>query len=365
MADLKADLKAVTEKLADLKKQCLEKSATSKGEVAISPSGTPSKMTKARSLGGHFGKAMCVKFASRDGIMTSCGQDGLILLWDTWKGIRMTTPTTLPSQFSMMAAISPDAKLCCAGGLNNVVHMYKIESKNLSFIGDFEGHDGYVSCGEFDGESNLLTCSGDATLCYWDVTGKPTEPVFKLSEHSADCGGCDISGSSFVSCSNDATVKFWDKREKKSTGTVRFTEGDELSKVKFIPGQENTVAVSVAGEGAGKNHGKFMVVDVRAMAKLKSFNGFNAADEKEKAFECMSVAWSKSGRVLFGSTTDDVDPNNMLVFDINGGEAPIQKLKSGALRTNDVAVSADGCGLAGCNWNCGDIKSVKNIVIYA
>ena len=102
-----------------------------------------------------------------------------------------------------------------------------------------------------------------------------------------------------------------------------------------------------------------MVLDLRAMARLKSFEGVTHHD-----FECTSVAWSSSGRLLFGGTSDTDDPRNMLVYDINGGKKPYSKLRTGSLRTNDVAVSKDGCGVAGCNWSAQDPK-VKNIKIFA
>jgi len=292
--------------------------------------------------------------------MSSCGQDGLLLTWNTQKGCRNTF-VQLPSQFAMMSCIAPDGGMAAAAGLNNVIHLYKVEGKECKFLYDMEGHDGYVPCANFiNGGKNIISCSGDSNLAFWDVN-KKDDAVYKLEDHAADVGGVDSSpdGNTFCSCSNDSTVKFWDGRSKECTGTVRFTEGAELSKVRFIPGSTTTAAVSVAGEGKGKNHGKFIIVDARAMGKICSFNGTS-----KKNFEAMSVGWSNSGRVLFGATTDDDDPKNLMVFDVANGPDSVQKLTTGSLRTNEISVSKDGCGVAGCNWVDGDIKSNKNISVF-
>ena len=281
----------------------------------------------------------------------------------------------MSSAFAFCTAISTDASMVCAGGLTNVMNMYKLNGPAsgpcvASFVGNFEGHDGYVSCAKFFvGKSEVLSSSGDSTLALWDAGRGAKAPVAVFREHTADVSACDVSSSArdvFASCSTDGTVKFWDKRSGSTTGTVRLSEGDDLSQIGFVPGSSTTVACSVAGEGRGENHGQFLVIDARAMAKLTSFRG-----TASKRFECTSVAWSGSGRLLFGGTTDDDNPKNLLVFDVNGGKDATQKLKTGDLRTSDVAVSKDGCGVAGANWMNGmsnrysEGKAHQNISIFS
>jgi guanine nucleotide-binding protein G(I)/G(S)/G(T) subunit beta-1 len=376
MADLKQELAQIQGRLAALKKDCLAKMGEHGGDAVINAGSAVARKLKARparKLGGHFGKAMSLDFAE-GGIMSSVGQDGLLLVWDTWKGCRKAQPITLSSMFAMCTAISTDADVVCAGGLSNVLHVYTLNGpasgqRAGSLVGDFEGHDGYVSCAKFVDKREILSSSGDGTLACWDVSRGAKAPVAVFREHTADVSACDVSSSArdvFASCSTDGTVKFWDKRSGSTTGTVRLSEGDDLSQIGFVPGSSTTVACSVAGEGRGENHGQFLVIDARAMAKLTSFRG-----TASKRFECTSVAWSGSGRLLFGGTTDDDNPKNLLVFDVNGGKDATQKLKTGDLRTSDVAVSKDGCGVAGANWMNGmsnrysEGKAHQNISIFS
>ena len=183
--------------------------------------------------------------------------------------------------FALCTAISTDADVVCAGGLSNVLHMYTLNGPAsgpwvASLVGDFEGHGGYVSCAKFFVDKReVLSSSGDGTLACWDVSrgagsggGLPRahrrrERVRRVVRRARV----------FASCSTDGTVKFWDKRSGSTTGTVRLSEGDDLSQIGFVPGSSTTVACSVAGEGRGENHGQFLVIDARAMAKLASFRG--------------------------------------------------------------------------------------------
>ena len=99
MADLKQELAQIQGRLAALKKDCLAKMGEHGGDAVINAGSAVARKLKARparKLGGHFGKAMSLDFAE-GGIMSSVGQDGLLLVWDTWKGCRKAQPITLSS----------------------------------------------------------------------------------------------------------------------------------------------------------------------------------------------------------------------------------------------------------------------------
>mmetsp|Transcript_22640 Transcript_22640/g.22405 ORF Transcript_22640/g.22405 Transcript_22640/m.22405 type:complete len:119 (-) Transcript_22640:289-645(-) len=60
----------------------------------------------------------------------------------------------------------------------------KIEGKNKPLMA-FQAHQGYLSSLSFITPKNLVTCSGDSTVCLWDLP-KTDLPVHKFEEHTED-----------------------------------------------------------------------------------------------------------------------------------------------------------------------------------
>ena len=69
--------------------------------------------------------------------------------------------------------------------------------------------------------TNLVSCSADKTVCYWD--GNKGKRVRRFSEHGGIVNCCSVvrDGSEiFASGSDDCSVILWDSRNKHSAGIL-------------------------------------------------------------------------------------------------------------------------------------------------
>ena len=113
------------------------------------------------------------------------------------------------------------------------------------------------------------------------TVGVTTLDVFKMD------------GNVFASGSNDLTFRIWDIRMRNSC-FFKSVEGESgVSVVKFMPENINTLAVG--------NNSEIDIWDLRALGKV-----CNLIDNNENYVTSTSLAFSKSGRLLFSQYPTDI-----------------------------------------------------------
>jgi WD40 repeat protein len=163
--------------------------------------------------------------------------DRNLYFWDVATG-KLVRKLAGPGAGPVTVAVSADSKRCLAGGNDNVIHLYDLETgKELDKL---QGH-GDKCQGVFspDGKT-VLSYSPDKTLRLWDAnTGKLWH---KLEGHQAACSGVFSPDSKQVlSFSADKTVRLWDA----STGAaLSALDGptDEVTFASFLPAGDKVVA---------------------------------------------------------------------------------------------------------------------------
>jgi guanine nucleotide-binding protein G(I)/G(S)/G(T) subunit beta-1 len=126
----------------------------------------------------------------------------------------------------MTCAYCPGAEMVAAGGLDNIVSIYKLSPDKRAMTNEkpaaeLAQHEGYLSCCRFIDATQIVSSSGDSTCILWDISRGAPRGVF--TDHSGDVMSislCPSNPSIFVSGACDALAKVWDVRtpgEKEST----------------------------------------------------------------------------------------------------------------------------------------------------
>jgi len=103
----------------------------------------------------------------------------------------------------------------------------------------------------------------------------------------------ESNGNIFATGSGDTTVKLWDIREKKSCVCTFKGSDSSVNCVKFLPGMLTTLA-------AGSEDSIIRLYDLRALKELATY-------QKDKDFKSInSIAFSKSGQILFASSSNSL-----------------------------------------------------------
>ena len=129
---------------------------------------------------------------------------------------------------------------------------------------ELAGHDGYLSCCRFIGESQILTSSGDSHCMLWDVELGQLKQTF--SDHDGAVMSVSIlpkiDPNVFISGSCDSVAKVWDIRTGKCTMTLRGHESDINSVTLFPDGKSF---------GTGSDDSTCRYFDIRACAQVTEF----------------------------------------------------------------------------------------------
>ncbi|KAK9136359.1 hypothetical protein Syun_015689 [Stephania yunnanensis] len=259
----------------------------------------------------------------------------------------------------MTCAFSPGGQSVACGGLDSVCSIFSLNSPsdqdgNLPVSRTLSGHRGYVSCCQYvpDGETHLITSSGDQTCILWDVSTGLKVSTFGgefSSGHDRDVSSVSISKSNpklFISGSCDATARLWDTRTaSRATHTFHGHEGD-VNTVKFFPDGQQF--------GTGSDDGTCKLFDIRTGHQLQAYyQELGDADVPTVT----SIAFSVSGRLLFVGYSN----RNCYIWDTIMAKVV---LDLGSLqnshddRVSCLALSADGSALCTGSWD-------RNLKIWA
>mmetsp|Transcript_24886 Transcript_24886/g.44965 ORF Transcript_24886/g.44965 Transcript_24886/m.44965 type:complete len:346 (-) Transcript_24886:289-1326(-) len=289
---------AAEAEVATLKEQIqnvrTEKKDSSMG--AVNPKGSLRDIRKPiktrRTLKGHFGKVYAMNWAGDSQTLVSASQDGKLIVWNAYTTNKVQAIPLRSSWVMTCAFEQTKGNLIACGGLDNVCSIYNIQqqSTNARAAKELVGHDGYLSCCRFVDEGHVVTSSGDSSCIYWDVdTG---EVVKTFTDHTGDVMSVAVSTENsniFVSGSVDTTAKIWDLRNGKCVQT-HTGHTQDINSVAFFP---DGFAI-----GTGSDDSSCRLFDMRCYGEVNKF--------QSDKITCgiTSVAFSKSGRLMFGGYDD-------------------------------------------------------------
>uniref|UniRef100_A0A0C9QSG6 TSA: Wollemia nobilis Ref_Wollemi_Transcript_11855_1801 transcribed RNA sequence n=1 Tax=Wollemia nobilis TaxID=56998 RepID=A0A0C9QSG6_9CONI len=304
-----------------------------------------------RTLQGHTGKVYSLDWNGEKNRIVSASQDGRLIVWNALTS-QKTHAIKLPCAWVMTSAFSPSGQAVACGGLDSVCSIFHLNSQfdkdgHLPVLRTLSGHKGYVSCCQYvpDGDSHLITSSGDRTCILWDVTTGQRMSIFGgefPSGHIADVMSVSINEANpklFVSGSCDMTARLWDTRiASRATRTFHGHEGD-VNTVKFFPDGQRF--------GTGSDDGTCRLFDIRTGHQLQVYSQHH--NENDIA-TVTSVAFSFSGRLLFAGYSNGacyVWDTLMAKVVLNLGD--LQNTHAG--RISCLGLSADGSALCTGSWD--------------
>ena len=210
-------------------------------------------------------------------------------------------------------------QMFAVGGFDGAINLKNIvinndRKDNEAGTKKFTGHQGSVSAIQFMNTAFMISASLDSVLLLWDINSQG-KIVSSYREHTSEVTCLDVNevnGNIFATGSGDTTVKIWDIRERKACVSTFQGSDSSINCVKFLPGRLSTLA-------AGSEDSSIRLYDLRAVKELGNY--------KKDIYDnnsVNSIGFSKSGIILFASTTE----NNILSFwNIFGKEIPFYRYK--------------------------------------
>lgn len=286
-------------------------------------------------LRGHLAKVTSLQWASDNQLLLSASQDGKLIIWDTFtrKKVYMIV---LKTTWVIGSAISPSMNFVASGGLDNLISLFAIKSResNVKLVREMNGHNGYISSLRFVNDQHLLSCSGDKSCALWDV--EKGQIITKYCGHANDVSSITLSKqmpNTFVSASLDQTCRVWDIR---CSDGMQYFEGHEqdVNDVDFFP--VNSYAFASCSDD-----GSCRLWDLRADQPIGVYI--------DDYISCgsSSVAMSKSGRLLLAG----YDDFNCHVWDTLREER-VGIMSAHENRVSSVTISDSGIGVATGSWDC-------------
>lgn len=332
---LKSQIETLRSQKADqtLAEACL-KSDLFSHDGAVNP------IKSRRILRGHFGKVYAASWSGDSVHLVSASQDGKLIIWN---GVNFNKIQSIPLTSSWVITCAYEQtvnRLVACGGMDNICSIYRVDKSGggggvVRTTQELVGHMGYLSCAYFASERVVLTASGDASCCCWDV--ERGKPLGTFKGHKADvmsvCGS-RLDTNIFASGSVDSSAKIWDLRTGSSVLTFRGHSGD-VNSVTFFP-DGNAI-------GTGSDDTSCRIFDLRAASELSAFG------TPQIMSGITSVSFSHSGRFLFAGYEDNflrcwdvaADPSRGCALQLGGHEG----------RVSSVAVNPLGDAVLTGSWD--------------
>jgi len=140
----------------------------------------------------------------------------------------------------------------------------------------------------------FVSSSQDSQIGLWQVD--ETRAMHMYNDHTVGVTTLDVfkmDGNVFCSGSIDLTFRVWDIRMKNACFRKSVEGESGVTVVKFMPENINTLAVG--------NNSEIGIWDLRALGKV-----CNLVDNNENYMTSTSLAFSKSGRLLFAQYPTDI-----------------------------------------------------------
>lgn len=238
----------------------------------------------------------------------------------------------------MACAYSPSGNMVASGGLDNLCTLWKLppnDSEDAKLVCELMHHEGYISTIKFIGtnDDEVLTASGDSSICLWDVATKKVKTTF--NDHQGDVMSLDFleEKRAFISGSIDTTAKLWDARSGRSAVATFVGHDSDINAVRAAPGG--------VAFGTGSDDSTCRLFDIRALRELGRYT------HSKIVGGVTSLAFSKTGRVLFAG----YDEASLYTWDTLQGGDPIEHLCQHDFRISCLGVSPDGSALCTGSWD--------------
>lgn len=288
------------------------------------------QLKQRKNLKGHLAKIYAMHWATDSRQMVSASQDGKLLVWDTFNGNKLVA-VPLKSSWVMSVAYAPSGNLVASGGLDNMCTVVNIKAASPKTLRELDAHTGYLSCARFLSDNEIITASGDTTLCLWDLETGKQKIVY--TSHIGDCMSLALSPdmNCFISGACDSLAKLWDVRD----GQCKQTFSGHTSDINAIGYFPSGNAIVTGSDDCGCK-----MYDLRSDQEVISYQdaSLNAG--------VTSVALSLSGRILFAG----YDDFNCNLWDTLKGER-VGVLSGHDNRVSCTGVPADGMGVCTGSWD--------------
>jgi len=289
-----------------------------------------------RTLRGHLAKIYAMHWASDSRNLVSASQDGKLIVWDAFTTNKVHA-IPLRSSWVMTCAYAPSGNFVACGGLDNICSIYSLKTRegNVRVSRELPGHTGYLSCCRFIDDNQIVTSSGDMTCALWDIeTGQQTT---SFTGHTGDVMSLSLEPNmhTFVSGACDASAKLWDIRDGMCKQTFSGHESD-INAITYFP-----TGLAFA---TGSDDATCRLFDIRADQEIGMYSHDNII------CGITSVAFSRSGRLLFGGY-DDFNCNIWDVLRQDRCASQIGVLAGHDNRVSCLGVTEDGMAVATGSWD--------------
>jgi len=261
---------------------------------ATTAEGTQSAEPEKR-MEGHSGFVEDIALSSDGQYALSASWDKSLRLWELKSGncIRKFNDHT---KDVLTVAFSPDNRQIVSGGRDNKLKMWNTLGE-CKYTIDRDGHTDWVSCVRFSpAQTSPLIVSGgwDNVVKVWSLT--EFKCLNTLRGHKGYVSSVCVSpdGSLCASAGRDGTARLWDLSRGEHLYKLNEEKGDAIHQISFSP---NRYWLTAATEQA------IRIWDLESKAIVAEL--VPETQKNSVAPECISIAWSADGSVLYSGYTDN------------------------------------------------------------
>ena len=145
---------------------------------------------------------------SRDNILASGGDDGVIMLWNVLAGTQVGAPLEQGSAVYTLA-FSPDGKTLASGSKGGALTLWDVAKRKQ--LANLEGHNDDVFTVAFSPDGRILASGGkDTAVVLWDVAARrPLAIPFRNHTAAVIQVAFSQDGKTLASCSYDKSIILW------------------------------------------------------------------------------------------------------------------------------------------------------------
>lgn len=245
-----------------------------------------------RRLEGHSDFVSAVSLAHTGNYAITASWDRSFRLWDLTDG-QCKRKFIKHTNDVLAVAMSPEDRQIVSGGRDNVIRLWNVQGECVQEFRT-DGHTDWVSALAFSPSTEkpvVVSGSWDNTVKVWDVaTGKCIHTKAESKSYITTVAVSPDS-SLFTAGGKDGIVRLWDI--EKGDSLFEINVGHPINQISFCPSR---YWICVANE---KDIRVYDLETQEAVAEL-------TASTETKSPECISIAWSADGSVVYSGHTDGV-----------------------------------------------------------